>query len=116
MKFWDSRSDVIRWNSEEITIPYLSPLDNKVHVYYPDFYVELMDKDGVLQKWIVEVKPLHEADAKFAKHERSKSSLEVNNAKWAAAAIYSETRGFKFKVITQRSLFLQKKKKINGAV
>jgi len=111
MKYWDSRADVLRWNSEEIAIPYLSPADNKVHLYYPDFYVELLDKDNVLQKFIVEVKPLHESEEKFAKGDRAKASLEINNAKWAAAAIYCETRGYKFKTITQRSLFYQKPKK-----
>jgi TnsA endonuclease N terminal len=112
MKYWDSRPDVLRWNSEEIVIPYLSPKDNRVHEYYPDFYVELLDRDKVLQKYIVEVKPLHESEEKFAKSTYSKDALDINNAKWGSAAIYCATRGIKFKTITEKSLFLQKPKKV----
>ena len=36
------RNDSVQWASEEISIPYLSPLDNKVHRYYPDFLVKLI--------------------------------------------------------------------------
>lgn len=111
MKFWDSRPDVLRWNNEEIVIPYLSPKDNAVHEYFPDFYVELTDRNNIVQKYIVEVKPIHEAEEKYAKHDRSKQSLGVNNAKWASAAIYCDSRGLIFKVITEHSLFLQKSKK-----
>jgi hypothetical protein len=116
MKFWDTRPDVLKWSSEEIVIPYLSPKDNAIHKYFPDFYVELLDVHKVLNKWVVEVKPLHESDSQFAKGDRSKDSLAVNTAKWTAAAIYCESRGMNFRVVTERSLFHQKpkKKKVDG--
>mgnify|MGYP000081178161 CR=1 FL=1 len=53
MKYFDSRNDVIRWGSEEIIIPYLSPADNKVHRYFPDFFVEYFDKEGNVKKEIM---------------------------------------------------------------
>jgi len=115
MKYWDSRPDVLRWNSEEIVIPYLSPKDNKIHEYYPDFYVEYLDKDKILQKCIFEVKPLHQSDQKFARSKYSKDALDINNAKWASASLYCASRGLQFKTITERSLFLQKKK-VDGRV
>jgi hypothetical protein len=107
MKWMDSRDAVIRWGSEEIHIPYLSPLDNRVHQYYPDFFIEYRDAEGNIIKEIVEVKPLHESEAEFAKHQRSKDALLVNNAKWKAAAIWCELRGMKFRVITEKSIFHQ---------
>lgn len=120
MKFFDSRSDVIRWGSEEIIVPYLSPADNAVHRYFPDFFVEYIDKNGNTIKEIVEVKPLHESDARFAKSDRSKDALLVNDAKWKAAHLYCESRGMIFRVITEKSIFHQgvkapKKKKVNDA-
>ena len=111
MKYFDSRKDVIRWGSEEIVIPYLSPADNKVHRYFPDFFVEYYDKNGDIRKEIVEVKPLHESDAKFAKSDRSKDALLVNDAKWKAAALYCESRNMLFRVITERSIFHNPKHK-----
>lgn len=110
MKYFDSRKDVIRWGSEEIVIPYLSPADNKVHRYFPDFFVEYYDKNGDIRKEIVEVKPLHESDAKFAKSDRSKDALLVNDAKWKAAALYCESRNMLFRVLTEKSIFHQVEK------
>ena len=34
MKYLDCTPSVLEWNSEEIIIPYLSPIDNKFHRYY----------------------------------------------------------------------------------
>lgn len=118
MKYFDSKPSVIRWGSEEVVIPYLSPADNKVHRYFPDFFVEYKDIDGNILKEIVEVKPLHESEEKYAKSDRSKSALEVNEAKWKSASLYCESRGMKFRVITEKSIFHQvekkPRKKLNG--
>lgn len=110
MKFFDSREDVVRWGSEEIVIPYLSPEDDRVHRYFPDFFVEYIDKNGVVVKEVVEVKPRHESEEKYAKSERSKAALLVNEAKWKSASLYCESRGMKFRVITEKSIFHQGKK------
>jgi hypothetical protein len=110
MKFLDQHSSILAWNSECIKIPYLSPIDNKIHQYIPDFFVEYVDPDGVINQEVVEIKPLHESDKKHAKSDRSKNALEVNNSKWKAAAFYCETHGLTFKVLTEQTLFRQKPK------
>lgn len=117
MKFFDSRQDVIRWGSEEIIIPFLNPIDSKVHRYFPDFFVEYKDKNGNILKEIVEVKPLHESDRKHAKKIKNDKDLtwrdtaiDVNEAKWKSAAIYCEARGMAFRVITEKSIFHQVEK------
>jgi hypothetical protein len=115
MKYFDSRPDVIRWGSEEIIIPYLSPEDDRVHRYFPDFIVEYIDKQGNRHKEVVEVKPRHESEEAYAKSDRSKAALLVNDAKWKAASIYCESRGMKFRVLTERSIFRQAPpRKANG--
>jgi hypothetical protein len=105
MKFFDSSKDVLRWGSEELSIPYLSPKDGRVHQYFPDFFVEYRDVEGNIKKEIVEVKPYHESDSAAAKTDRSKAALEINEAKWAAAATFCESRGLQFRVLTERSIF-----------
>ena len=57
MKWCDLSESVIKWGSEETVVPYVSPLDNKIHRYFIDFYVQLRDKDGILKSYLVEVKP-----------------------------------------------------------
>lgn len=111
LKWLDSTSSVLRYGSEELVIPYLSPVDSRVHRYFPDFFIEYRDKDGNVQKEIVEVKPLHESDEAHAKGERAQQALLVNKAKWKAAAIWCEQNGMRFRVITERSIFHQVEKK-----
>jgi hypothetical protein len=121
MQWMDSRSSIIKWGSEEIAIPYLSPADGKVHRYFPDFFIEYVTEAGEVKREILEVKPLHESDAKYAKSDRSKNALQVNESKWRAASRYCEERGMTFRVLTEKSIFKQaekkprqSKKKLNG--
>ena len=37
----DITPTVKEWGSEEIIIPYISPVDGKRHRYFPDFYVKI---------------------------------------------------------------------------
>lgn len=111
MMWLDSRSAVLRWGSEEIEIAYVKPTDGRVHTYIPDFFAEIKDRDGNVKRWLLEVKPRHESDAKFAKHDRAKEALKVNDAKWKAAQIYCEQRGMEFMVLTEKSMFFQGEKR-----
>ena len=40
MKYLDDHKEIVRWSSEEFCIPYRSPIDRKMHRYFPDFWVE----------------------------------------------------------------------------
>lgn len=119
MQWMDTRSSITKWGSEEISIPYVSPLDGKVHRYFPDFFIEYVNTEGKVIREILEVKPLHESDSKYAKSDRSKNALKVNESKWRAATRYCEERGMSFRVLTEKSIFRQvekkpRKKKVNG--
>ena len=52
MLWCDQTPSVTEWGSEEIAIPYISPLDGKRHRYFPDFYVKVKGK-----KYMVAVTP-----------------------------------------------------------
>ena len=41
MTHLDINSNVIEWSNEEIIIPYLSPIDNRWHRYFPDFFARV---------------------------------------------------------------------------
>ena len=57
MKYCDHTDSILEWGSEEIIIPYRSPIDNRVHRYYPDFYIKVREKSGKISRYIVEIKP-----------------------------------------------------------
>ena len=111
MKFFDSSSAILQWGSEEVIIPYVSPIDGLIHRYYPDFIVVYTDKNGAIQKEILEIKPKSQSLIEHAKSNRDKAALIVNNAKWMAASIFCQQRGMTFRVITELSLFKQPEKK-----
>jgi len=110
-KWLDGTDSILQWASEEFSIPYLSPVDNKVHQYYPDALVIYRDKSGTIKKDIVEIKPYRETVQTAKSTDRDKKALLVNEAKWKAASIFCESQGMSFKVITEKTLFPRKNKK-----
>ena len=110
MAYCDKNNNIIEWGSEEVIIPYRSPLDNRLHRYFPDFYVKVKDKSGVPKKYIIEVKPKRQCIApKVQKTKNKKYIREVmeyakNQAKWDAAEDWCADRRMEFKVLTEDDL------------
>ncbi len=57
MKNFDENPSVIWWASEEMFVKYVSPIDKRVHRYFPDFVVRVKKKDGKEATMMLEVKP-----------------------------------------------------------
>ena len=57
MVYCDDSAAILEWGSEEVIIPYKSPLDNRVHRYFPDFYIKYKNREGKIIREIIEVKP-----------------------------------------------------------
>ena len=57
MSWLDKNDDIISWASEELIVPYRSPVDNRMHRYFPDFMVKVRTKDGTTKTMMIEVKP-----------------------------------------------------------
>ena len=58
MVYCDNNLNVLEWQSEEFFIPYRSPVDNKIHRYFPDFFIKYKDTDGKIRSSLIEIKPL----------------------------------------------------------
>lgn len=101
----DNTPAVMQWASEEFSIPYLSPIDSRVHQYFPDALVIYKDKYGNLKKEIIEIKPYKETVMTPKASAQDKLALIVNTAKWKAAAIFAGQQGMSFRVITELALF-----------
>ena len=115
MTWCDENTNIIGWGSEEVVIPYVSPLDGRVHRYFVDFYVEAVGRDGGVKVMLLEVKPFAQTQApKKPKRNTRKFLTEVatygiNQAKWEAAQRYCEKKGWEFKVITEKDLYQKNK-------
>jgi len=110
MRWCDTNENILEWANEEFWIPYRSPLDNRVHRYFPDFYVKVKENNGLIKKYVIEVKPMRQVNQpKVQKRKTQKYIAEVkeyakNQAKWEAAREYCKDRMMEFKIITENEL------------
>ena len=95
---------ILKWSSEEVVIPYVSPLDNKFHRYYMDFAV--WTKAGMT---LIEVKPYKQTVPPISKKGKRKKTLEqeimayiVNQAKWNSTMEICRKKGMGFKIATDK--------------
>ena len=110
MVYCDKNEKILEWGSEEIALPYRSPVDNRVHRYFPDFYMKVRETNGKIQSYLVEVKPKRQVDGPKPQKRKTKAyvtevmTYATNTAKWEAAEEYCRDRLWKFKIITEREL------------
>jgi len=110
MVYCDKNENILEWGSEEIAIPYRSPLDGRIHRYFPDFYIKVRESTGKIQKYIIEIKPKKQCiePQKQKKHTktyiREVTEYAKNQAKWKAASEYCKDRLLQFKVLTEDHL------------
>lgn len=110
MMYLDEHADVIEWSSEEFVIRYRSPVDGKIHRYFPDFYVKKINKIGKTEISIIEVKPLAQTMEPKKQPKPSRRYITevmtygVNQAKWQAAREYCADRNWSFLIFTEKEL------------
>ena len=109
-RWCDLNENIISWGSEEFSIPYVSPVDNRVHRYFPDFIIKVREQTGEIKTYIIEVKPKKQTIQPKQKSRVTKSYLyecktyAVNQAKWKAADEFCKDHMIEFKVITEEEL------------
>lgn len=91
MVYCDKKDEILRWSSEEIRIPYV--FEGKNRSYYPDFWIEFVNKDCNVERRIIEIKPHYQRN------------WDVNKAKWSAATKYAQDNEMSFQVMTEKELF-----------
>lgn len=102
----DGNPNVLEWSSEEIAIPYLSPIDGRMHKYYPDYFIVFKNKDGEICQELIEVKPIKQVKKPTKRSSQyEQATFVVNMAKWAAARAFCEANGFNFRIVTENELY-----------
>tara|TARA_Y100001973_G_C4932344_1_gene201588 strand:- start:10 stop:441 length:432 start_codon:yes stop_codon:yes gene_type:complete len=106
MIYCDKNDNISQWASEELPIPYKSPLDNRIHRYFPDFIV----KTNTNKKFIIEIKPYRQCKKPKLPKRKTKNYLKEsmeyakNVAKWNSAKRYCSNNNMTFKIITEKDL------------
>ena len=109
MRFCDNNPNVIKWGSENVIIPYISPLDGRTHKYYVDNFV-IIKEGSVIKKYLIEIKPSKQTlppETKYKKKQYliyEQSMYIKNQAKWQAAREFCKKKGLDFLILTEKHL------------
>ena len=109
-RWCDLNDSILEWGSKEFYIPYLSPIDNRVHKYFPDFIVKLRENSGRIKTYVIEVKPKKQTRPPKPGKKKTKSYIyeateyAKNQAKWKAAVEFCKDHMIEFKIITEDEL------------
>jgi len=108
-KYLDFNENVIKWASEEFSLPYYSNVDHKWHRYFPDFLCEIKNKENKIKTYMIEVKPLKQTkqpeNKNGKKYLTEMARYSINKSKWTAAKKLCDENGWVFKIITEKELF-----------
>ena len=108
--YCDLNENILEWGSEEFYIPYISPIDKRVHRYFPDFIIKVKENTGQVKTYVIEVKPLKQTKPPKPKKKVTQSYIyecktyATNQAKWEAANEWCKDRKIEFKVVTEKEL------------
>jgi hypothetical protein len=118
MSWCDSREFVLEWSSEEVVVPYISPVDGRPHRYFVDFWVKMVDTNGKITETLYEIKPKSQSLKPTAPKNKNRKAQQrylneietyvVNQAKWKAAKAFAVSRGLDFFVLTEEELNIKK--------
>ena len=117
MKWCDDNASVVEWGSETVIVPYISPVDNKAHRYFVDFYIKVKTSANKIEKYLIEIKPEKFTKPPEIPKKKTKRFIDevfqygVNDAKWKAAFEFCKDRNMKFVILTEKDLGI---KKLNG--
>lgn len=110
LRWCDTNPSVLKYASEELVIPYFSPVDNKTRRYFVDFVIMVKTRSGEVKKYAVEIKPSAQCEPpkqrkKTKRYLTELATYTTNQAKWKAADEFCRSKGLEFLVLTEKHLF-----------
>jgi hypothetical protein len=110
LKWCDRNQNILKYGSEEISIQYYDPVTKKIRKYFPDAFLEIKQRDGKIQRYLIEIKPKKQTIPPQKKSKSTKSYIRevytytTNEAKWKAAKEFCKDNSLEFKIITEDDL------------
>jgi len=109
MRFCDNNPNVLKWGSENVIVPYISPFDGRTHRYYVDNFVVIKEGNKI-KKYLIEIKPSRQTQPPSTKYKNKLHMLYEyatyvkNQAKWASAREFCKKKDLEFLILTEKSL------------
>lgn len=110
LSWCDNNSNVVGFSSEEVVVPYKSPVDGKYHRYFVDMLVKIKSSNDVIKTYLIEIKPEKQTLPPQQKKRVTKQYINevvtygINQAKWKSATEYCLDRGWEFKILNEYDL------------
>ena len=110
MNYFDRNPNVLKWASEELAIPYISPIDKRPHRYFPDFIIQVVSQDGSKKTIMIEVKPEKQTKPPEKRKRTTQRYIQevkdfgINTSKWHAAQEYCADRKWEFQILTEKEI------------
>ena len=111
-KWCDKNPYVTQWTSESVCLPYISPVDGKMHRYFVDNTVHIKEGDKIV-KYLIEIKPSKQTRPPSTHGNKKRTTIihenftwQVNKAKWQAAVDWSKKNGYVFQIVTEKDFKL----------
>lgn len=112
----DQNPSVLKWASENIPIKYFFNLNQKIHTYWVDLYIEMIDSNKKINKFVVEIKPdaqlIPPKPPKNKNFKAQKNNLyrikeyHKNQCKWSACVGFCRTYGYEFLIMTEKGIYI----------
>jgi len=110
MQYCDLNEKILKWSSEEVVFKY--KLNGKTHRYFTDFMIKTRNLNDEIITTIIEIKPYKETQKPIKGKKKQSTFLrecltyQKNIAKWTYATAACKRRGWIFKILTEKDLFL----------
>tara|TARA_R110000868_G_scaffold6275_2_gene35758 strand:+ start:199 stop:654 length:456 start_codon:yes stop_codon:yes gene_type:complete len=111
LQWCDRNENVLEYGSEEIFIPYFDENTRKIRRYFPDLFLKIRDKNGIIKKYLIEIKP--KSQTKLPEKTSGKKqktyinemiTYQNNQSKWKYARQWCEDNGIIFMILTEDEL------------
>jgi len=111
-KWCDANPTVVQWSSESVCVPYISPVDGRMHRYFVDNVVHIQEGNKIV-KYLIEIKPSKQTRPPTTHGNKKRSTIVneaatwgVNQAKWTAAKKWCDKNGYIFQLVTEKDFTL----------
>jgi hypothetical protein len=109
-KWCDNTESIIQWSSEPFPIQYFDQSTDKIRRYFPDLFVKIRDKEGIIKNYLIEIKPEKQTNPpkkgrkKTATYLNEVATYQKNLSKWQQAEKFCESNNMIFRVVTEKEL------------
>jgi hypothetical protein len=109
-RWCDSSENILEWSSEPFPIKYFDHSTNKMRRYFPDLFVKIRNKQGIITNYLLEVKPEKQTKPPKPRSRKTKTYLnemttyQKNISKWTQAEEFCKQNNMIFKLVTEKEL------------